>query len=249
MADPASPMRGWLARRWEGLQDEALGLLLMPMAISLVIGAAVALWFALRHVSLPVVVLGGLAAFVMVLVAIERLIALRQRISGSRAIADRKVRITLSAIRGGSLETVEHCGVAWVGRITKGIVRVDGPNCPQDNEKLRYRKVTPTFRFAGPSSASSGAGLSPGGLLPPQPFSFGPPSPESLLPVVGGKTEDEEDEERWLRDLREDDISGPERNVGPYCPECKAIRKIPKRVGDCRMEVLKQIEDDFTVVV
>jgi len=239
VADPASPMRGWLARRWEGLQDEALGLLVIPMAVSLVIGAGVALWFALRDVSLPIVVLGGLAAFVMMLFAIDRLIALRQRITGAGPIADRKRRITLSAIRSGSLETVEDCGVAWRVRIVKGEIRVDGPNCPQHDEKLRYRKATPTFRSTAP--------FSPPSVRAPSPF--GPASPERLLPVVGGKTEDEEDEERWLRDLREDDISGPERNVGPYCRECKAIRKMPKRVGDCRMEVLKQIEDEFIVVV
>jgi len=147
----------------------------------------------------------------------------------TRLRTTKEARIPLKSIRFGTLVGYrEHCGVLWRGRIRESVLRVDGPYCPEDENELDYKTGYPSFRF--PLPPLKAPSFSPSGLG------------DQLLPPLQGKEEEEDDD---IRDLKEDDTSGESK--GPYCKKCKRLRPIPKRVGDCRWEVLQQIEKELIV--
>jgi len=140
--------------------------------------------------------------------------------------------VPISEIKNCVLNMREHCGVKWRPRITADSVSILGPFCPEDEERLQYRmeftdlerRIERMKKLAQPL---------------PEPFKLANPPGLNPTPSPTPPAETEEEKTFEIRELRGTDRSDEKR--GPYCEECGRLRRMPKTVDECRLEVLESV--------
>ena len=226
--------REWLVRRAEGALDDILGRVLWIVLVAAGPGIGIVVWAGIQQASGPAIALFGIATFVFVLWGLIGLRTLRPGLAPLFRRGERQEVVALNSLQAGGLGRLEHCDVSWGGIIRDGRVWANGPYCPADQESLEYKYNETEASWRRPPAPRATPEQAPGmealGLRP-----FGLPGP--LNNSEGA------DDDVLTRDLADSDTSSDDS--GPYCEKCKLLRRIPKRVGECRFEAIQAFRERF----
>lgn len=232
----------WLRDRADKIVVEVIA----GLIVFAIIAALVAIWAYLEDYSGPAALMFALGALAVLLVIANQARSFTGWPSAAKSVgAEPPSAASRPALPIGTLamarlnDSFEHCGVLWRGVVQGGQLKAGGPFCTEDRELLKYK--TGYRKFKPPKLEPSGQGFG----VPPVSASD-PLAALLAVPMPPGLKTDDDDEEFEIRDLREDDTSGD--TTGPYCTKCKRLRKIPKRVGDCRWEAVQKIEAEQVVL-
>ena len=133
----------------------------------------------------------------------------------------------------------------WTPRIAEdGSVIINSPRCKEEGATLKYKGPKP-FKLpalAPEVPAPTGLASGPDSILGTVLSNLPPSSPVPFSPGLP----DQQEAAEGIRELQDGDRT--QNEYGPYCTTCKALRRLPKSVGECRLEVLLAVKRELGLV-